>query len=314
MDFQEETTTFSNRLPVRFINTIEEIAGTHPGQRRAHARGICAKGVFTPSGRTIGMTFAAHLQQEPCEAVIRFSNSAPDPATSDLMSPVKGMAVEFQRPDRHGVKPVIVAATIPVFVTRTPESFHEMMIAARDLAKQGHSFKERINGLLHLFPHAGKALTLLDDIKPPASFVSIPYYSVHAFYFVDESGTKRAVKYEWVPDAEAHMPLIKAAVSSKDYLEDELRERLNSSPAGFTLKLTLGEEGDSVDDCSVSWPSERETIEAGHLSIQQLIEEPDGLLMDPTATGEGIEVTPDPILLFRHDAYAESYRRRQEGC
>lgn len=313
MGFQEETTTFSNELPVRFINTIEEITGTHPGQRRAHARGICTKGVFTPSGRTIGMTFAAHLQQEPCEAVIRFSNSASDPASRDLMSPVKGMAVEFQRPDRHGIKPVIVAATIPVFVARTPESFHEMMIAARDLAKRGHSFKERINGLLQLFPHAGQALTLLDDIKPPASFVSIPYYSVHAFYFVDESGTTTAVKYEWVPDAKAHMPLIKAAASSKDYLEDELRERLNSSPAGFTLKLTLGEEGDPVDNCSASWPNERETIEAGHLSIQQLIEEPDGLLMDPTATGEGIEVTPDPILLFRHDAYAESYRRRQEG-
>ncbi|SDS35244.1 catalase [Paenibacillaceae bacterium GAS479] len=332
MTEMQEPMPASDKLPARSVDAIEELSGTHPGKRRAHARGICAKGVFTPSGQAAQLTFAAHLQQTPCEAIIRFSNSAADPASRDLMSPAKGMAVQFQlpggqaargapdvlgAPDVHGArgeKPVISAVTAPVFVARTPESFLEMMLAARDMTRRGDSIKDRLKGMLQLFPHAAEALTAISSLKPPASFASVPYYSIHAFYFVDANGRRRPVKYEWVPDAEeAHLPLIKAAVSSKDYLEDELRERLDASPIGFTLRLTLGEEWDPVDDSTSRWPSNRETLEAGHLFIHELIEEPDGLVMDPTVTGAGIELTPDPILNFRHDAYAVSFERRQKG-
>ncbi|OXM13600.1 catalase family peroxidase [Paenibacillus herberti] len=323
MTNMQEPMPASDKLPARSVDAIEELSGTHPGKRRAHARGICAKGVFTPSGQAARLTFAAHLQQTPCEAIIRFSNSAADPASRDLMSPAKGMALQFQLPDGQGArgvesvqgeKPVISAVTAPVFVARTPESFLEMMLAARDMTRRGDSIKDRLKGMLQLFPHAAEALTSISSLKPPASFASVPYYSIHAFYFVDENGRRRPVKYEWIPDAEeAHLPLIKAAVSSKDYLEDELRDRLGTSPIGFTLRLTLGEEWDPVDDCTARWPSNRETLEAGHLFIVELIEEPDGLVMDPTVTGPGIELTPDPILNFRHDAYAVSFERRQKG-
>ncbi|QGG55124.1 catalase [Paenibacillus sp. B01] len=301
-------------LPARSIDAIEELAGSHPGQRRAHARGICARGVFTPSGEAARLTGAAHLQREPSDVVVRFSNSASDPATRDLLSPAKGMAVQFQRPDSAGVKPVIVAVTASVFVARTPESFLEMMLAARDLARDGLSVKERLKSLLGSFPHAGEALTILSELKPPASFASVPYHSIHAFYLVDGEGRKQPVKYEWIPDAEvAYLPLLKTAVASKDYLEDELRERLEKLPAGFTLRIALGEPWDPVDDSSARWPADRPTLDIGHLSITELTDEPAGLLMDPTATGQGIEITPDPILSFRREAYAVSHERRMQG-
>ncbi|ASS68572.2 MULTISPECIES: catalase family peroxidase [unclassified Paenibacillus] len=299
-------------LPEQAVNAIEQISGTHPGCRRAHAKGICCEAVFRPSGAVSEWTAAPHLQQEETRAIVRFSNTNPDPDNRDLLSPAKGLAVQFLLPD--GARPVIVAATTPVFFARTPESFLEMMQAFREAKRGGISVKEIFTDLIGRFPHAKSALASISALKPPASFASRPYYSIHAFYFVDGAGKRRPVKYEWIPDAgEDHLPLVKAPFAGHDYLEKELAERLESSPVGFTLRIVRGEEWDPVDDPTTEWPRDRETVDAGQLIVTRIVEEPEGLLMDPTVTGNGIEVSEDPILRFRKDAYAVSFERRSQG-
>lgn len=54
--------------------------------------------------------------------IIRFSGSSTDPALADLLSPAKGMAVQFILPD--GEVTNLVGVTVPVFLRgpRSPSS------------------------------------------------------------------------------------------------------------------------------------------------------------------------------------------------
>lgn len=98
---------------------------------------------------------------------------------------------------------------------------------------------------------------------------------------------------------------------SPDYLEDELIERLSKGPVAFQLTVILGQEGDPTDDPASAWPEDRERIVVGHLSITGVADEKSQeYVFDPTVVPAGIECSEDPILNFRHDAYAESHSRR----
>jgi len=78
--------------------------------------------------------------------------------------------------------------------------------------------------------------------------------------------------------------------------------------------VSLAGVGDALDDPSVAWPDDRERITVGHIEITGLAfdRERDGdvLVFDPTRITDGIALSNDPILRFRHDAYAESVLRR----
>lgn len=118
-------------LAAEAVDAIENLSGVHPGYRRAHAAGVCCRGFFRPSGLGKEFTEAEHLQEQQVNAIIRFSGSSTDPALADLLSPAKGMAVQFILPD--GGVTNLVGVTVPVFFARTPESFIDMIQMAHRL-------------------------------------------------------------------------------------------------------------------------------------------------------------------------------------
>lgn len=287
------------------IQSIEKIAGTHPGYRRAHAKGSYYEAVFTPNGQAVPYTTAAHLQQEPVKAIVRFSDSSPHPKMIDGLSPVKGMSVQFHLP--NGEITYLVSVTVPVFLTKTPEAFVEIIRMAaekpgpRDLVK-----------MFIKYPESKAAFRIIRHTKPFLSYSTSRYYPIHAFYFVNEEGEQQAVKYEWIPDEAFSLGAKKeAAVYAMDYLEKELEEQL---PIGFTLYVTLGEKGDTVNDSTASWPKERTTFAIGHLEVSRKIKHPnDQIVFDPTVVPAGIECPDDPVLHARRDLYAASFKRRTKG-
>ncbi|WP_046175911.1 catalase family peroxidase [Domibacillus indicus] len=294
-----------NSLAETAIESIEALMGKHPGYRRAHAKGSYYEAIFTPNGQAAAYTTAAHLQQKAVKAVVRFSDSSPNPKMIDGLSPVKGMSVEFHLP--AGEVTYLVGVTVPVFLTKTPEAFVEMLRLAaekpgpRDLVK-----------MLIKYPESKAAFRIIKNTKPFLSYSTSCYYPIHAFYFVNKEGKRQAVKYKWVPDETFSLEAKKeAAIHTMDYLEKELDEQL---PVGFTLYVTLGEEGDPVDDSTASWPEERTTFAAGHLKIRQKIQQPnDQVIFDPTIVPRGIECSADPVLHARPNIYAASFKRRKMG-
>jgi catalase len=76
----------------------------------------------------------------------------------------------------------------------------------------------------------------------------------------------------------------------------------------------FGEEGDAVDDPTAAWPEDRSQVEVGRLVLTgpDTERERDGdiLVFDPTRVTPGIELSDDPILNFRPQAYSVSVERR----
>lgn len=295
---------------IQAVDEIEKLTGRHPGYRRAHAKGTCYHAIFQPSGEAAAWTTAPHLQGPQVEALVRFSESSTDPALADLLSPAKGMAVQFRLPE--GKVSNLVAVTVPVFFARTPESFMDMLKAVNKARAGNLGIKEIIHQITGHFGEARESLLSVQRLRPPASYVTNLYYCIHAYLLINEAGQRQPVKFEWLPEAGVHMLSIKDTTSQPpDYLERELNERLQQQTAAFRLNIIIGEEGDPTDDPTTAWPKKRQRIDAGRLVLTATVPEPEGLVMDPTVLPpQGMELSDDPILNFRRAAYAESWKRR----
>lgn len=294
------------------VDELERVSGVHPGYRRAHAGGFCCRASFLPSGKAAPFTTAPHLQDREIKAIVRFSGSSTDPALADLLSPAKGMAVQFALPD--GEVTNMVGVTVPVFFAKTPSSFMDMLTTLNRTKAGKMPKSEALRHFARHFGESRQSLLALKRLKPPVSYATNLYYCIHVYILVDAEGRRRPVKFEWIPDLGVHtLSIHDAAALPDDYLEKELELRMLSQPPSFKLNIVFGEEGDPTDDPTKRWPSDRARINAGRLVLLEPIAEPRGLLMDPTAVPEGIALSDDPILNFRRDTYAESMKRRGGG-
>ncbi|MFD2330318.1 catalase family peroxidase [Cohnella sp. GCM10020058] len=296
------------------VDALEGLSGVHPGNRRVHAKGICGRAVFTPSGLAAGLTTAAHLRDKGKEidALVRFSGSSSDPSITDLLSPGKGLAVQFKPAD--GEVAVLTAVTVPVFFAKTPASFLDLIKEANRLKGGGIEAIAAAAELATHFPEARHAMAHIGKLRPPKSYGTCRYYAIHVFMLVDVEGNRRPAKFEWMPELGVEALSVTELKSlPEDYLALDAAARIQEAPLRFRLDIVLGQEGDPTDDPTLPWPEDRQRIEAGVLSVTDVIAEPDGLVMDPTVTGAGIEPTEDPILRFRSPVYRESLRRRSGG-
>lgn len=302
----------AHSLENRTVNRIEEIAGKHPGYRRAHAKGDLYEGTFTPTGNAAPFTHATHLTNTEVSVLVRFSNVSPNPQTPDILSVVKGMSVQFQQPSKEIAN--LVSVTIPIFITKSPETFLEILNTVNSFKEGKPHFKDMVK-LFASYPESRAAFQMIRKLKNMKSYATGRYYAMHAFYLVNEEGTRTPVKFEWEPEAGVETLSVKEMVGlSTDYLETELDQRLENEEVKFRLYIVIGEQDDVTDDPTKEWPKDRKRIDAGLLRVKGKMEvEQDDIVFDPTLLPEGIECSNDQILLFRKKAYTESYNRRVRG-
>ncbi len=295
--------------PEHAVDVINERFGRHPSTRALHAKGTVCRGTFTPTAAAAGLTRARVMQHEPVDAVVRFSNGGGNPEDPDWAPDVRGLAVKLYAPDGHLD---ISAQNAPRFPNRTVDSFLEMLEATAP----GPAALWRMP--LFLARHPGAAAKLpgnLKAVRPPASYATLRYYAVHAFGWIAPDGQRRWVRYRWRPEAgQQTLGLRSARARGKDYLRDELVERLQREPIRFTLEVQIARDGDPTDDPAAAWPDDREVVDAGTLEVTGLDDsrERDGdvLVFDPTRVVDGIELSDDPVLRFRTHAYSVSIERR----
>ncbi|HEX3279244.1 MAG TPA: catalase family peroxidase [Thermoleophilaceae bacterium] len=283
------------------VEAIHALTGEHPGHRTAHAKGTLMTGTFTPNGS--GLTKAAHMQDEPSRVTVRFSNGGGDPNIPDYAQEGRGMAVKFYGPD--GSKTDVVALTLPCFFVRTPEDFLSFTQARKDPEKlMPDWFAAHPEALPAIQAHLGS--------QPPASYATAAYNSIHSFRWIDADGGSRFVRYRFEPEeGEQSLTPEEAKERGRDYLQEDILARGESA---FRLLVVIADESDPVDDPTVPFPDERERVEVGRLVVDgpELEREQgdDILVFDPVRVIEGIELSGDPILQFRSDAYRVSVGRR----
>ena len=178
------------------VDAINDISGQHPGHRAAHAKGVLMHGTFTPAGA--GLTRALHMQSDPVEATLRFSNGGGDPAVPDYAREGRGMAVKFYLSD--GSRTDIVALNLPCFFVRTPEDFHEFTRARKPDPATGQPDLEKVGAFLSAHPEAGRAIQAALSDDPPESYATCAYNSIHAFRWTDADGHHRFVRYRFEPE------------------------------------------------------------------------------------------------------------------
>jgi catalase len=298
-------------LPEQAIDAIHTVSGSHPGYRAVHAKGILCKGSFTATPQAAELTSAAHMRGEPVPVTVRFSNGTGNPKHPDYRQDGRGMATKFYLPD--GSRTDIVALNLPRFFVRTPEDFIKFTRAGKRLI--GNLPSPWLALYLATHREAIPAVRAFLALKPPASYTTCRYNGIHSFKWVDADGGERWVRYSWLPEAgEATIEGEEAKRRGRDYLQEEIAERLGAEPARFTLQLQLADESDPIDDPTAVWPKERETVEVGTLELTGLEEGreqgDDILVFDPIRVTDGIELSSDPILHFRSRAYSVSIELR----
>lgn len=299
--------------PERSVDAANTVFGRHPGFRALHAKGTLCKATFTATPEARKLTRAEHMQGASIPATVRVSNGGGNPDVPDYQPDVRGLAVKLYLSD--GSRTDIVTQSVPRFPVRTPDAFAELMLAQR----QSPAIAWRMPLFLARHPHA--AITLpagLRALRPIASYATCTYYGTHAFRFVDAEGGSRYVRYTFVPGlGDQRLSLREARRRGRDHLQEDIRQRLAQGPVRFTLELQIAAPGDAVDDATAVWPRERERIPAATLELTALEDERetdgDVLVFDPTRVTDGIELSDDPILQYRHHAYSESVRRRMEA-
>jgi len=296
--------------PEEAVASFEERFGNHDGARRLHAKGWLYRGTFTPTPVAATLTRAAIFSGDAIPVVARFSNGSGDPTAPDYAPDVRGLAVTFSSgPGAFD----IVAQSAPRFPVRSLDRMVEF-VRANEQSPVGLA---RLAAFVAKDPKTVLPALAADAqaLKPPASYAEQRYFGVHAFGWVNADGDRRFVRYTWEPNAGVRFLSAKEAKPrGRDYLHEELDQRLASGPLRFTLRVQIAAEGDRTDDPTSQWPASREVIDAGSLELvaaeTQRETNGDILVFDPTRVVDGIELSDDPVLRVRSLVYSESVRRR----
>lgn len=301
-------------LPVQIVDQFNALFGKHPHTRANHATGAVFEGTFTPAPGADTLSSASFLTGAPTPVTVRFSNGGgiPDVAdTSPSIGGIRGMAVKFQLAD--GGETDIVAISHNGFPVATGEDFLGLLRAVGESGPDAAK-PTPIEQFLGTHP---AALAFVTAPKPmPMSFGTLPYFGVNAFKFTNAAGETRFGRWRLVPVAGAAFVSDEEAGKREPHaLADDLRTAVAAAPVKFRLQVQVAAEGDPTDDATKVWPDDRQIVDLGEIAVTKALdtaEVENQLLFLPTNLTDGIDVSDDPLIELRTEAYAESFGRRQE--
>jgi catalase len=301
----------------RMMQAFMEISGAHPGFRHNHAKGLCVSGWFDSSGAAASLSNAEVLQTGGHAQVIgRFALAGGMPAQADTSAQVRSMALRFLSPGgsewRTGIN------NIPVFPVNSAQGFYDQLLAARPDPTTGKPDPAAMQVFLAHHPETARATALIKARIISSGFADSTFNSLNAFRFVNAAGVSTPVRWAMEPlqPVAAEAPA-RAAQADKNYLFDDLIAQLQQHPLKWRLLVTIGQPGDPTSDPTRPWPIERQSVDAGTLTLDAASSE-DGpgactdINYDPLVLPPGIEASDDPILSARSAAYARSFTLRAE--
>jgi catalase len=299
--------------PDGLVKALNGVFGEHKGARPVHAKGTVLHGTFTASADAAKLSKAPQFQAgASIPVVVRFSNFAGIPTINDtdgLASP-RGMAIKFKLPD--GSESDLVAHSYNGFPVATTNEFRDLLVALGS-SKPDTPKPTPLDTFLGSHPIAK---TFLTTPKPnPESYATLPYFGVNSFKFTNSDGKSSFVRYQIRPVAGEHfLSDAEAKQASANYLSDEIKKRVLTAPVKFELVAQIAQDGDKIEDPSITWPATRETVTLGTIALSAS----DGddasnqdLVFMPNALPAGIEPA-DPMINARAGAYAVSFARRKQ--
>jgi catalase len=300
--------------PEVMINTFEQVNGVHPGFRRNHSKGVGISGYFESNDNGAALSKAVIFVPGRVPVIGRFALAAGQPYVADEAHTVRSMAILFKLPDgeewRSGMN------DIPVFPVNSAQGFYDLLTASAPDPATGKPDPDKMKGLFVKHPEIAKALHLILGQPVSSGFANSTYNSLNAFRFINAEGKGIPVRWSMVPvqpfkPVDASQP----EKANTNYLFDALIADIHARPLQWHLIVTLGQPGDPTDDATIPWPSDRQQVDVGTLTINQIESEDTSpardINFDPLILPDGISGSDDPLLSARSAAYSESFTRRE---
>jgi catalase len=289
-----------------FVDAFRAVGAHFPGFRLNHAKGVVVNGFFESTGRGAELSRAAVFRSGRSPVTGRFSLGGGNPFVADAPDTVRGLGLVFSFPDGSQWRTAMI--NLPVFPDNSPQGFHDRLLASKPVAGTGKPDPALMKAFLAAHPETLAAMAIIKKITPTTGFADSTFRALNTFHLVSESGTRNPVRWWLSPQQYALAP-----GSGDNALFDALVRQVRSGPLRWKLVLTVGTADDSIDP-TVPWPDERQTIDAGTLTLTGAETERVGnardINFDPLVLPVGIEPSDDPILSTRSAVYAASYRAR----
>jgi catalase len=298
--------------PPRFADRFEQVYGRHDGFRRNHAKGLSATGTFESTGAGAAICRAAVFRSGSVGLIGRFSLGGGLPDQPDKPDTVRGLGLLFQVPNGQQWRTAMV--NVPVFTDATPQGFYERLLASKPMPDTGKPDPQKMAAFLDRHPETAAAMKIIKQSPPSSGFADSTFHSLNAFWFINSAGASVPVRWSAVPQQAGEAAPPRSV--GRDYLFDEVIRVLAQRPLTWRLVLTIGEPGDPTNDATKPWPTSRQSVDAGTISITAVQTEEAGnardINFDPTVLPDGITASDDPLLAARSAVYARSFTRRAE--
>ena len=295
----------------KLITVLQKSGGEHPGYRRNHAKGVCINGNFAANGNASALSRAGLFAPGETPVIGRFAIAGGNPNAPDYAVPVRSMALAFYQKDGQQWRTGMNA--MPIFPVNSVEGFYDLQIATLPDAKTGKTDPAKIQAFVQKHPEIKPFFGWAQQSVPSSSWASDRFNSLNAFNFVDLAGKSHVVRWSMVPHTE-YQPINAADKNDSNFLQSDLQQRLTKGPLQWDLIITVADAQDKSSDASIAWPADRQTVNAGTLTINQTTPQQQGacndINYDPLILPEGITASDDPILNARSSAYAKSYNAR----
>ncbi|ADU72882.1 catalase family peroxidase [Pantoea sp. At-9b] len=295
----------------KLVSVLQQAGGEHPGYRRNHAKGICVIGTFAANGNASALSRAALFAPGETSVTGRFAIAGGNPSAPDYAVPVRSMALAFQLNDGEQWRTGMNA--MPLFPVATPEGFYELQTATLPDPATGKPDPQKLGAFVGKHPEFKAFLAWAKQYVPSSSWASDRFNSLNAFRFIDKAGAAHLVRWSMVPHAD-YQPISAADKNDKDFLQQDLEQRLKQAPLKWDLIITVAQPGDDGSNATKVWPADRQTINAGTLVLTRAVPQQQGpcndINYDPLILPDGIAASDDPLLNARSAAYAKSYNLR----
>jgi catalase len=299
--------------PDDIVNAFEGVLGPVRTHRPSHPKGLCAAGHFTATPEGTRLSVAPVFSGQRVNTTIRFGVAGANPQADDRARSTRGLGIRFETAAGDVWDTASISA--PIFGAPTPEIFvANLQVRAPDPAT-GRPNAERIAAFVAANPSVTRQGAWLGAMLPPASWATTPYWGVNAFRFRSQDGQVRHARWVFEPRAGVSRLTAEQMQSlPRDFLADEIRQRLAQGPVEFDMVLQFPGPGDDLVNPTVAWPEDRPRAVVGRLTVTSAMAGAGGPC-DPMSfltldQEPGISFSDDPTLHVRAGSYAVSLSRR----
>ena len=299
--------------PNTFLNQFESTFGKFEGFRRSGAKGVCAVGEFVGTTDARALSTSSAFSGRPVPVVVRFSVGGANPKAPDNAKSQRNLALQFNLPNGEQWQMGNISA--PVFGASSPQQFFGRLASLQPDPATKMADPAKVKAFADANPEVLLQGRHFASQPVPASFGAVNYWGVHAFGFVNASGTKQFGKWIFEPVGGLQgLTDDESKAKGANFLFDDLRQRVKDGKVAFNFNLELAQADDRIDSATVPLPEGRKKVNLGLLKVTSVAEDGGGACLtityNPLVLPKGVEPSADPMIAARAAPYAVGLGRR----